>query len=242
MFIFYRFKLPVLLSLLVVFFQIPMAHALSAVEFESRYNAITQKHEELLAKRKRREKSSHYRRQSHFIKNGKIHSDEFRKIKIEKRYLDHIHGLKQALKKTYRDSNPLPYDKSRLDHETTQLAIELVDEIGHLKGKYKSFALPIVHNMLIDIGVKKRGACKHWAEDLLEFLRPIKREFFHVTWGEANPKKITEHNVAVLYPKHASFYDGVIVDPWRTSGKPFWVQVKKDKHYKWNPWDYYGVY
>lgn len=154
-----------------------------------------------------------------------------------------IDGLRDSLNKIYLDQNHVDNTTfKRLNDESTRLAIGLFGETKRLKAEYRSIFMPIVHNMMIDIGVRKRGACKHWAEDLLEYLKMQKREFFFVTWGEANPKKMTEHNVAVLYPVTGNFYDGIFVDPWRTSGIPFWLSTTKDKHYHWKPWDYYGVF
>ena len=170
---------------------------------------------------------------------------------LRKRYLelDHkiaiykpVFDLKESLKTMYLKGATQSVDENVLNEESLRLSIGLMDEIGRLKQKYKSFSIPIVHNMLIDVGIKKRGACKHWAEDLLDYMRPISRQFFSITWGEANPKKFNEHNVAVIYPNYSEFADGLIIDPWRTSGKPYWITVKDDHHYKWQKWALYSVY
>lgn len=219
------------------------AEPLSPQDFEFQYAAIQQQYQQLLSQQKKTKLSTRGQRTSHFQKHtSRSNSSTLKALKQKKTLFDNIQGLRLAFNQAYLKKNPTGTDPVGLNLESTQLAILLVDEIQRLKGVYKSFAVPIMHNMLIDIGIKKRGACKDWAEDLLAFLRPIKRKYFYVTWGEANPKKMTEHNVAVVYPNTATFYDGVVVDPWRTSGKPFSVPVQKDKHYKWNPWDYYGVY
>lgn len=170
---------------------------------------------------------------------------------LRKRYLElnrkiaiykPVFELKESLKTMYLKGATQSVDENALNQESTRLAIGLMDEIGRLKQKYKSFSIPIVHNMLIDIGIKKRGACKHWAEDLLDYMRPISRQFFSITWGEANPKKFNEHNVAVIYPSYGKFEDGLLIDPWRTSGKPYWITVEDDHHYKWQKWALYSVY
>lgn len=170
---------------------------------------------------------------------------------LRKRYLEldrkiaiykPVYDLKESLKTMYLKGATQSVDESALNEESLKLSIGLMDEIGRLKQKYKSFSIPIVHNMLIDVGIKKRGACKHWAEDLLDYMRPISRQFFAITWGEANPKKFNEHNVAVIYPSYGKFQDGLLIDPWRTSGKPYWITVKDDHHYKWQQWALYSVY
>lgn len=172
-----------------------------------------------------------------------ILADQYKKNQEALRLYSEIDGFRDSLNEIYLKQNHIDDATfQRLNNESTRLAIGLFAETKRLKEKYRSIFMPIVHNMMIDIGVRKRGACKHWAEDLLEYLRMQKREFFYVTWGEANPGKMTEHNVAVLYPVTGGFYDGVFIDPWRTSGIPFWLSTTKDKHYHWNPWDYYGVF
>lgn len=158
-----------------------------------------------------------------------------------KRKLDPIFKLKEDLNNLYLKFYPVPPDERQaLNHESVTLAMELIEETEVLRKKYKSFFIPIVHNMMLDVGIRKRGACKHWAEDLLEHLHTVERRFFSITWGESHPGEFTEHNVAVLIPRGRKFEDGLLFDPWRTSGSPFWVQVTEDKHFRWTQWPDYG--
>ncbi len=131
-----------------------------------------------------------------------------------------------------------PIEKAKLDEETNRLAITLIEGIKKLRENYKISAPPIVHNLFIDLGLKKRGACKHWAEDLLNLINTLDHPHFTSLWAEAHPHKISEHNVAVLVPRGADFKEGLLIDPWRKGGKPFWIQVKKDNH-PWNIWSGY---
>lgn len=216
--------------------------SLTPAEFEKNYQSVLSQYHEIIKKAERPNKPSRHLNRPHYLARRPLASKELRKLKKKKQHFDHVHKLSQELVANYLKTAKEQVNQNKLKEESTTLALAVIDEIARLKIQYKSFAIPIVHNMLIDVGIKKRGACKHWAEDLLSFLRTTERDFFYVTWGEANPKKMTEHNVAVIYPNHATFYDGLLVDPWRSSGKPFWIRVKKDKHYKWNPWDYYGIY
>jgi hypothetical protein len=191
-----------------------------------------------------------------FTKKTKHHSFEPvrlspDKAKLKKRFDDMdalidrykpVYDLKTQLVQMFMEHQKAGFSLTSLNQEAVMISLGVIDEIHRLKSKYKSFLMPIVHNMMIDVGIKKRGACKHWAEDLLLYLRELKREHFYVTWGEANPRKMTEHNVAVVYPRHDTFYDGLLIDPWRTAGRPFWIRVKADHHYKWNKWDGYAIY
>lgn len=166
----------------------------------------------------------------------------FLELREQKLIYDPIHELKEELNAMYFRGPQALADKSAVNREAIRIASGLMDETERLRKKYKSFFIPIFHNMMIDVGAKKRGACKHWAEDLLTYLRTMDRRYFTVTWGEAYPGKFTEHNVAVIFPEYARFNDGLLFDPWRTSGAPFWVSITKDPHYHWTQWDQYGEY
>lgn len=160
-----------------------------------------------------------------------------------KEIIDPIHQLASDLEKHFLEMLPHSnIDRTELHAEATLLAVGLFHEIDRLGHQYRMFFIPIVHNFFIDTGFKDRGACKHWAEDLLTYLRTVDRKYFDVTWGEANPQKADEHNVAVLIPRGLTFSDGIFIDPWRTSGKPFWMRVTDDHHYPWKQWPDYGFY
>lgn len=125
--------------------------------------------------------------------------------------------------------------KIGLERESGELALSLIKGIGRLKKQYKMTSFPIVHNLLMEVKIRKRGACKHWAEDLLKIIESVDRNYFTAYWGEAHPGTILEHNVAVLVPKGVDFKEGLLVDPWRMAGKPFWIVVKED-HLDWQAW------
>lgn len=148
-------------------------------------------------------------------------------------------GLQNALIDRYHKALGIPQDEKKLNDEASFLAFELIQEIYRLQKEYKINSFPVVHNFLIMLHYKKRGACKHWAEDLLIKIEKLPRKYFTSYWGEAFPGKVTEHNIAVLVPRGAPFKEGLMVDPWRTAGRPFWLPVKEDHFYKWQAWPQY---
>jgi len=175
-------------------------------------------------------------------KQNRVRQD-YKKLIEQMRFLEPMNKLRIALNDLYLEYYAkTSFDREALNRESTELAIGLIKQAEVLRKKYKSFFIPIFHNMMMDVGIKKRGACKHWAEDILEYVRPIKREFFYAAWGEANMGTFMEHNVAVLIPEGRPFEDGLMFDPWRTSGNPFWVKLKDDKHYRWQRWLTYGEF
>lgn len=214
--------------------------------FQQEYQSITKKYNHLLSQLSKRKKNKLIKqRKRKFLKKNRTYNylnETQKQIVYQKDYLDKIRDFKSRLTKLYIQKANHSFSKEELEKEALKLALTTYDKVVSLKQQYKSFPVPILHNLFIDLSFKKRGACKHWAEDLLKHLRSIDRKFFTVTWGEANPKKMTEHNVAVIYPNTGEFKNGLIVDPWRTAGKPYWIEVKKDKKYKWQPWSYYGVF
>lgn len=169
---------------------------------------------------------------------------EYLELKEKEYFLAPIFGLKEAMNQTYLAVYPdiPPEAKKLLNDESSRLALGLAVEVARLREEvYHSNTMPILHNMMISVSLKPRGACKHWAEDLLAYLSRQPRQFFSVTWGQAHGGKYTEHNTAVLLPRDAPFEKGLVVDPWRTSGKIYWTWTTRDKHYPWKWWSYYGI-
>ncbi|MBU0505982.1 MAG: hypothetical protein ABII18_03970 [bacterium] len=185
----------------------------------------------------------HAKGNHHFklTKKQTIAKNDYQKLTTQLNDIKPINDLKEDLLALYTKHFTLSKtEHEALTQEATMLALGIFNETKRLEDKYGTFILPVIHNMLIDIRLKKRGACKHWAEDLLEFLKPIQRKFFDVTWGEAYPGLILEHNTAVLIPKGRPFEDGLYIDPWRTSGRLYWQRVPEDHHYPWKQWPKYG--
>ncbi|MCP5464744.1 MAG: hypothetical protein H7A33_06960 [Deltaproteobacteria bacterium] len=206
----------------------------------SEFDAIEQNTRASLLRRFKRHRGTQKYRYS---KEEALLRDRYLSLEEQLEELEPVRELRDSLKAIYLDKMSLAEERQKALHaESTWLAVSLINKTAELKEKYKSIFIPIVHNMMIDVGVRKRGACKHWAEDLLEYLRPQERRFFDITWGEANVGKITEHNVAVLVPRTLDMQEGLVYDPWRTGGKPFWVRVKEDSHYNWIRWVGYGTF
>lgn len=169
----------------------------------------------------------------------KLKSD-YARLKKKWEYWDKVYRLYNDLIDNYREIHPqiLSDEMEELKKEAGVLAASLISGIGDLHKKYKIGTFPLVHNLLIDVGLKKRGACKHWAEDLLALINSWEHPHFTSYWAEAHPGNILEHNVAVLAPRNSSFDKGILIDPWRTAGKPFWIKVSQDPH----PWKQWGGY
>lgn len=167
-------------------------------------------------------------------------NSEYRRLKKDLYFWEHASRLKADLIQNYRahGAKLTGTQEAEMDAEADLLAVETIRETQRLSDTYNIHSPPLVHNLAIQVGLSKRGACKHWAEDLLNKLSPIERRYFTAYWAEAHATTMREHNVAALVPKGADFKDGILIDPWRTAGKPYWVEIQKD-HYPWQPWSGY---
>lgn len=104
-----------------------------------------------------------------------------------------------------------------------------------LAKQYELVRPPLWHNFLVNQGVKKRGLCCDWTTDLLKQLRKLDQKSFDFHWGIAHadtPWRI--HNTVVATGKGQAFDEGIILDPWRNSGRLFWARVKADRY----PWKF----
>jgi hypothetical protein len=100
---------------------------------------------------------------------------------------------------------------------------------SRLKREYGVIWPPLFNNVLINAGIKKRGFCFHWAEDLLVALDALKLSTLELHWGEAQAGTWQESNCVVVTAKGQPFNQGIILDCWRHSGHLYWREVAADK-------------
>jgi hypothetical protein len=91
---------------------------------------------------------------------------------------------------------------------------------------------PSFQNFLVNLGIRKRGLCFQWAEDLLAQLDALKVTTLELHWAEAYAGNWREHNCVVVTAKGQPFRDGILLDCWRHSGHLFWSAVATDNY----PW------
>jgi hypothetical protein len=91
---------------------------------------------------------------------------------------------------------------------------------------------PLFHNFLVNTGIRKRGLCYQWAEDLFACLDRLQLNSLELRWGEARAGTLREHNCVVVTAKGQSFGEGIVLDCWRHGGRLFVGHVATD-HYPW---------
>ena len=90
----------------------------------------------------------------------------------------------------------------------------------------------ILHNFLVNVGFKQRGLCYQWAEDLLAQLQTFNLDSLELHWALARADTAREHNTVVLTARGQPFEQGIVLDPWRRSGRLVWSPVSADRY----PW------
>ena len=101
-----------------------------------------------------------------------------------------------------------------------------------LRRDYRVFTPALFHNFLVHVGIRKRGLCFQWAEDLLAQLDALKATTLELHWAEARAGRLRETNCIVVTAKGQTFREGIVLDCWRHAGHLFWAPVAAD-HYPW---------
>jgi hypothetical protein len=103
-----------------------------------------------------------------------------------------------------------------------------------LAREYRVVFPPALHNILVNTGIRKRGLCYQWTEDLMRQLDALKLETLELHWGEAFAGTFSENNGVVVTAKGQPFEQGIVLDAWRYQGQLFWSTLRADpEHYQW---------
>jgi hypothetical protein len=105
----------------------------------------------------------------------------------------------------------------------------------HLAEEYRVTPPAWWHNLLIQMGLRDRGLCFHWTEDLMKRLQALHLKTYELHWGVAyRGSDLREHNSVVISGLNQPFDQGLVLDPWRNSGDLYWTAVTRDS-YPWKP-------
>ena len=117
--------------------------------------------------------------------------------------------------------------------EAGRVAQTAIQYSAYLAEKYDLVRPAVLHNVLVRIGWKDRGLCHHWTEDLMKQLELLELKTYQLFWGVAHRgSELREHNSVVVAAQGQRFEEGIVLDPWRNSGKLHWSLVKNDRY----PW------
>ena len=104
--------------------------------------------------------------------------------------------------------------------------------VARLREEYRMFGTPIFNNFLIYHGLRKRGYCYQWSEDLLVTLDKLNLKSLEVRWGEYDPNTWRENNCIVVTAKGQPFKQGIMLECCRHLGHLYFGLVASDwEHY-----------
>lgn len=113
-----------------------------------------------------------------------------------------------------------------------RVAYEYVDQLVQ---EYEITDSPLVHNSKVNLGIKPRGLCYHWANDIEARLN--KENFqtlqMHGAIANADNPLLLEHSTAIISRRGDTHMDGIVLDPWRTGGVLHWALTVEDTKYNW---------
>jgi len=139
-------------------------------------------------------------------------------------YLEKINALRNNLADLNRQASVL---------EAERVAETAVTYAGDLAEEYDLVRPAILHNVFVRIGLKDRGLCYHWAEDLMQQLQLLDLKTYQLHWGVAyRGSELREHNSVVITARGEPFETGMVLDPWRNSGDLYWALIQTDSY----PW------
>src|SRR6266496_4302554 len=134
-----------------------------------------------------------------------------------------IKGLSKALAGLAHDVDPA---------EAELLSVTAHTKARSLKRDYRVVLNPEFTVFLINIGMRKRGWCGHWAQDIGARLKELNLKTLVLDWGVAYDHTSSEKNCLVVTARNQLFQDGIILDGWRRAGRLFWCPVIKDDEYE----------
>lgn len=116
--------------------------------------------------------------------------------------------------------------------EADLIAKSVIETIYELSQKWRVGGSALFNNFLINHGLKEKGFCFHYVEELEKALGKISPKHFDMHEVSAWAGTFRENNALVLTAKGEGFESGIAIDAWRRGGRPFWTNVKGDRF----PW------
>ena len=119
-----------------------------------------------------------------------------------------------------------------VDREAEAMARVILVGFDEIKEKFEMLRPAIFQNILVNMKIKEEGFCWHWTREFTKRLKSLDLHQYEIHWATAREATQREHNTVVLTRWGQSLPQGLVIDGWRKSGKPFWIRVDQD-HYPW---------
>lgn len=106
--------------------------------------------------------------------------------------------------------------------EARALARAAIEGAAALRREYAPVRPAWVNNMLVNLGIKPRGLCYHWADDLGARLLGLELRTLRLYRAVMRQGRLREHSGLVVTAQDQPFEQGVLLDAWRYGGRLFW--------------------
>ena len=117
--------------------------------------------------------------------------------------------------------------------EARLLAHEAVNYPKALANQYNLVQPAYLQNILVNYGYRKNGLCWQWTRDMAKHIQARQWKSFDFYHGTANRRRYNEHNSLIVAAKGKGVREGMLLDPWRDSGKLYWKRTTNDPKYYW---------
>lgn len=106
-----------------------------------------------------------------------------------------------------------------------------------LAAEYQITDPPLIHNTKVNLGLRPRGLCWHWATDMEARLKAegFQTLDMHRAIANAFNPILIDHSTALISARGDGLQDGIVLDPWRYGGRLFWAATADDTKYTWIP-------
>lgn len=119
--------------------------------------------------------------------------------------------------------------------EAQKLATTAIEESAKMSRDFKPLCFPWMNNALVNTGLRKRGLCYQWRDDLFPHLHRLGLKTMDLHLASSRRATMLEHNGIVVTAKGQPFAEGIILDPWRRGGRLWWGTLKQDRLHPWKP-------
>jgi hypothetical protein len=114
------------------------------------------------------------------------------------------------------------------DDETLRLAQTILTTTEALARQYHVQPPALWHNFLVNVGMRDRGLCCHWTQDLLREIDALQLQKYHAVWAVSRHGSWREHSSVVITATGQGFNNGLVLDAWRNAGNLYWTLVAED--------------
>ena len=125
-----------------------------------------------------------------------------------------------------------------VDREEAQRAARVAIDYSRQQARdYEITASPLLHNVMVNLGIRERGLCVHWTRDLMVRLQQERFRSLELHWAVANYESTfrVEHSTVIISARGDDMQRGLVLDGWRNSGDLFWAPTLEDPDYAWRP-------